>query len=252
MTPTGFGTALWQLTLPLALYLGWTSGAGLWWWMVSVLMWILVYGMVGNNLGMHRYVSHGQFEVSGPVKYLFVWLGTMIGVGSPVSYAATHLVHHKYPDTEHDPHGPGRGLQSVLICFQKTVDLTDTKVFSKQMVKLIKEWGWMNTYYVPWFLANATVLYLIDYRVFLFLWWIPANITAWGIGWTVWVQHWGHRPANGRWARWTPVFESYHANHHIDPMNPDTARSPGEVDWTYRLSLLFRPRFKYRDKKNDS
>jgi stearoyl-CoA desaturase (delta-9 desaturase) len=245
LQPTGVGTAIWQLTLPLALALGLHSGADWEWWAASLFMWIIVYGMVGNNLAMHRYLTHGQFEVSNPVKYMFVWLGTMIGVGSPVSYAATHLVHHKYPDTEHDPHGPGRGLRSVLMCFQKTVDLRESKVFSKRMVTLIKEYAWMDQYYVLWFLANAVILYSIDYKLFLFLWWIPANITAWGIGWTVWVQHWGHKPTNGYFARWTPVFESYHANHHIDPQNPNTAINPGEVDWTYRLCKLFRPKYKH-------
>lgn len=244
LQPTGIGTAIWQLTLPLAIMLGVHSGAEWYWWATSLFLWILVYGMIGNNLAMHRYLTHGQFEVANPVRYLFVWLGTMIGVGSPVSYAATHLVHHKYSDTEHDPHGPGRGLKSVLICFQKTVNLKESKVFNKRIVTLIKEYGWIDQYYVLWFLSNAAILYFIDFKLFLFCWWIPANVTAWGIGWTAWVQHREHKPNNGRWAKWTPMFESYHANHHIAPTNPNNAVNLGEVDWNYKFSKLFRPRYK--------
>jgi stearoyl-CoA desaturase (delta-9 desaturase) len=244
LQPTGIGTTVWQLTLPVAIWLGIQSGSEWYWWLISLFMWIIVYGMIGNNLAMHRYFTHGQFTVNRPVKCLFVWLGTMIGVGSPISYAATHLVHHRYPDTEHDPHGPGRGLRSILICFQKTVNLSEHKIFSKQMVRLIKEFTWLNQYYVVWFLINAVVLYMINYKLFLFLWWIPACVTAWGIAWTVWVQHWGHKPVNGYFAKWTPIFESYHANHHMNPQNPNTAINPGEVDWTYKLNKLFGPKYK--------
>jgi hypothetical protein len=40
------------------------------------------------------------------------------------------------------------------------------------------------------------ILWLIDYKVFLFLWLIPASIACWGVGWAVWRQHWHMEPNN--------------------------------------------------------
>ena len=89
----------------------------------------LVFGMllsaIGINIGFHRYITHNHFTVAKPIEWLFVWLGSMIMVGSPISYAVTHTVHHKHSDTNLDPHGPVRGLKSVWMYFQKTVDFLE-------------------------------------------------------------------------------------------------------------------------------
>ena len=42
LQPTGIGTAIWQLTLPLAIALGMHSGAEWYWWATSLFLWIVV------------------------------------------------------------------------------------------------------------------------------------------------------------------------------------------------------------------
>ena len=250
MQPTGITTGLFQLMLPLALYLGATSGAGWAWWVTAVFFYAVVYNMIGHNIGFHRCLMHGQFSVVKPIEWLFVWIGSMLMIGSPLSYSVTHVIHHKYPDTELDPHGPIRVIKSMWMYFQKTVDLEETPIFSKRIVILMKKYGWLQTYYIPFVLVNALLLYLIDYKIFLFCWFIPACIACWGIGWTVVIHHWGLKPRNSKINNYTILYEGLHKNHHDFPMAPNNAIRPGEIDWTYRFSKLFFPTYNWRGQPN--
>jgi hypothetical protein len=93
------------------------------WWIISLFFYLIVYSMIGNNIALHRYFTHNHFTVSKPIEYLFLWTGSMIGLGEPVSYAMTHAVHHRYSDVDGvDPHGPVNGKKSIFIWFQRKVD----------------------------------------------------------------------------------------------------------------------------------
>ena len=118
MQPTGVTTGLFQLMLPLALYLGATSGAGWGWWLIAVFFYAVVYNIIEHNIGFHRCLMHGQFSVAKPIEWLFVWIGSMLMIGSPLSYSVTHVIHHKYPDTELDPHSPIKGLWWSYLLWQ--------------------------------------------------------------------------------------------------------------------------------------
>jgi fatty-acid desaturase len=237
---------LFQLTLPLAVYLAWQADAGLLWWAASAVMFAFVYVIIGNNIGFHRYFAHSQFTVGKPVEWLFAWAGSMIGFGDPISYSMTHLVHHKYPDSTLDPHGPARGLKSVLIMFQKTVNPAETPLFSRRIVQLNRQFEWLYRYYIPFILVNVLLLWLIDYKIMLFLWWLPACLANWYIAWAVVRQHWAMKPHNSKWNRWEFTHESLHLNHHLWAGAPNNAINPGEIDYTYQFSKLFRPIYDWR------
>lgn len=236
-------TSVIQLSLPIGIWIGWTMDVSWVWWALSAFFATFVYLLVGNNVAMHRYFTHSHFTVSKPVELFFLWIGTMLGFGGPLSYALTHLVHHKYPDGEHDPHGPARGKRAWLVYFQKTVDITNTPVFSRQIVELNKKYRWIHEYYVPVVLANAAILWLIDFKVFLFLWLIPASAACWIVTISIWRQHLGLHANNSPIANWDILYEGLHKNHHDVPMAPNTALNPGEIDWTYQTAKLFGAKF---------
>jgi stearoyl-CoA desaturase (delta-9 desaturase) len=250
MVPSLLTSSLFQLSFFYALYLGVTSGAEWYWWVGSILMSFFGYSMIGNNIGLHRYFTHGHFEVSKPVEYFLLWLGSMTGLGDPLSYAITHTIHHKYSDTKYDPHGPVRGIKSLLVWFQKPVDPKETPVFNRRVAELTRKYWWVHKFYVPLFLLNALVLYFISYKVFLFLWFIPAGLSCWGIASAVLRQHWGMSAQNSKLANWEIYFEGLHLNHHLHPAAPDTAINPGEIDWTYQLSRVFRPKYDWQGQPN--
>jgi stearoyl-CoA desaturase (delta-9 desaturase) len=242
---SGWSTTLLQLSLPFDIYLGIESGAGWVWWTVCAFFYIIVYSLVGNNIGLHRYFTHRHFEVAKPVEWLFAWTGSMSGLGEPMSYAMSHIVHHdpRYTDTALDPHGPGRGLKSILTIFYRRVDIRETPIHVRRIVELSKSYGWLHKYYLPFVLINAVILYLISYKLFLFCWLIPASMCATGVAAAVLTQHWHGEPNNGWHHKWFLYYEALHKNHHDYPRAPNTAINPGELDYTFQASKLFRPRY---------
>lgn len=248
-------TTLFQLSLPIGLYIAIHADVEWYWWAWSLFFYIVVYSLIGNNIGLHRYFTHGHFEVSKPVKWFFLWTGAMSGLGEPLSYAMTHLVHHKYNDTELDPHGPGRGLKSILMIFHRPVNISETPIHSRRMVELSREWGWLHKYYLLFIAINVLVLYLISWKVLVLLWWIPASASCWGVAGAVITQHWNGRANNGWNHKWFLYYEALHLHHHDYPRAPNTAVYPGEIDYTYQASKIFRPKYNWEGQpgyKNES
>lgn len=66
----------------------------------------LTFARVGSEAGFHRYFSHKSYETTKFKERVLLWLGTVAGVGSCLSWATMHRLHHKDADTEDDPHSP--------------------------------------------------------------------------------------------------------------------------------------------------
>ena len=67
---------------------------------------VFLFGMfwawlVGHNI-IHYYFSHGKYKDSLK-SYFYTFLSLTSGLGSPISFSASHRQHHKYSDTEKDP-----------------------------------------------------------------------------------------------------------------------------------------------------
>ena len=62
--------------------------------------------MFGVTAGYHRYFSHKSYETTKFKERILLWLGTVAGVGSCLSWATMHRLHHRDADTEDDPHSP--------------------------------------------------------------------------------------------------------------------------------------------------
>jgi stearoyl-CoA desaturase (delta-9 desaturase) len=66
--------------------------------------------MLAITAGYHRYFSHRTYSMSRPLVFLVGFVGTMAAQRGPLWWAAHHRNHHKYADTERDPHSPMRGF----------------------------------------------------------------------------------------------------------------------------------------------
>jgi len=238
-------TSIFQLSLLVTIPYGLSLGVSWMWWLAAAFFAAFVYTLIGNNIAMHRYFTHAHFKVSKPVEWFFLWIGSMIGFGGPLSYAMVHIVHHKHSDTDLDPHGPIRGKRAWLVYFQRVVDVTQTPIFSRRLFEIGRKYRLIHNYYVPYVLANAVVLYLIDVRVFLFLWAIPAAVSCWYITISIWRQHIGFQANNSPIANYDVIYEGLHKNHHLYPMAPNTAVNPGEIDWTFQTAKLFGAKFDF-------
>ncbi len=71
-----------------------------------LLVWLLfhVFGSLMLSVGLHRYFAHGSFKTSKFWHTVMAYYSVILLNGSPQGWAAAHNTHHKYSDTERDPH----------------------------------------------------------------------------------------------------------------------------------------------------
>lgn len=63
-----------------------------------------VTGMLGITAGAHRLWSHKSFEAAWPVRAIFMCANSAAHQGSIYHWVRDHRMHHKYTDSELDPH----------------------------------------------------------------------------------------------------------------------------------------------------
>ncbi len=71
--------------------------------------------MLGVTVGYHRLISHRSFKCPKLVEYFFVLGGYLAFEGSPIWWAAIHRAHHRYEETELDPHSPRFGIFRAFV-----------------------------------------------------------------------------------------------------------------------------------------
>lgn len=65
---------------------------------------------LGNTAGSHRLWCHKSYEARLPLRIFLMMGHTMGGQYSIYRWAAGHRTHHKFADTDADPHNVGRGF----------------------------------------------------------------------------------------------------------------------------------------------
>lgn len=89
------------------------AGAVLSSWAVEMLVLALLsYGirMFAITAFYHRYFSHRTFKTSRAMQFVFAFIGGTASQRGALWWAAHHRSHHRYSDTERDPHTPKHGL----------------------------------------------------------------------------------------------------------------------------------------------
>lgn len=85
------------------------TGTFLAWFLVSYL-----YAGMGITLGYHRLLTHKALKVPAWLKYFIVSGGYLALMGAPISWVATHRLHHQKSDQPGDPHSPRDGMKHAL------------------------------------------------------------------------------------------------------------------------------------------
>ncbi len=67
---------------------------------------LYVVRMFAITAGYHRYFAHRAYRTSRGFRFLLAFLGCTAMQKGPLWWAANHRHHHKYSDTDHDPHSP--------------------------------------------------------------------------------------------------------------------------------------------------
>lgn len=99
----------------------------------------------GVTMGAHRLWSHRTFKATFIVRLVLIILQTMSGQNCLYVWARDHRLHHKYSDTDADPHNSNRGFffshigwlmskkHPAVIQKGKTIDMSDLEADSLVM-----------------------------------------------------------------------------------------------------------------------
>lgn len=109
----------------------------------------------------HRYLSHKTFETSRVVQFVFVLIGTMSAQRGPLWWAAHHRYHHRYTDTELDPHSSTHGFwYSHVLWFLNEQNFALRKDVIKDWLKY-PELVWLDRFSLPVVVLTAAAIYAL-------------------------------------------------------------------------------------------
>ena len=79
-------------------------------------IWYQLIAIFGLSIGLHRRFAHNQFQTSKTFEVISLFLSMLAFSRSPVGWIGAHRIHHKFSDTEKDPHSPThKGFWNVLL-----------------------------------------------------------------------------------------------------------------------------------------
>jgi stearoyl-CoA desaturase (delta-9 desaturase) len=96
-------TTVHLLAIPAIFSFSWTN-------LGALLIGNWIVGSLGVGLGYHRLLTHRSFRAPKWLEYFLTILGTMSIQDSPVKWVATHRIHHRFTETENDPHSTDLGF----------------------------------------------------------------------------------------------------------------------------------------------
>jgi fatty-acid desaturase len=223
----------WTTTIAMALFhLGAIAALFVFSWRnfwISVFLYWVATGL-GISLGYHRLHTHRSYKAPRLLEYFFAICGCLTLEGGPITWVATHRIHHQKSDHEGDPHSPRDGMwwsHVGWILFGESLDRL-TGIVCKYAPDLGKDrfYVWINRYFwVPLVVLAAGLLAIGGWS--LFLWGICLRV-VFGLH-TTWLVNsathmWGRRrfatrddSRNNWWVALLTFGEGWHNNHHAHP-----------------------------------
>lgn len=223
------------------------------WQNLAVLLignWIV--GSLGVGLGWHRLLTHRSFKAPKWLEYVLSIIGTLSLQNSPNKWIATHRMHHKFVDTDLDPHSARSGFwwpQLGWVVWGKAQD-HDQATLQKYIPDLLKDpvHRMISRLYVVPIVVSALLLYAFGGWQFV-VWGVAARVV---LGWhTTWfvnsLSHiYGKRPhetgdlSTNNWFVAILTFgEGWHNNHHAFPTSARHGLSWYQFDMNWITIRIF-------------
>ncbi|XP_011883209.1 PREDICTED: acyl-CoA Delta(11) desaturase-like [Vollenhovia emeryi] len=223
------------------LYLSFTSAK-----LLTTAFAILLYqlSILGVTAGVHRLWSHRAYKAKWPLQLLLMILSTTTYQDAVIDWSRDHRLHHKYSETDADPHNSKRGFFfshiGWLLCRKhpevkekgKGIDLSDLKsnpilAFQKKYYNILMPllcfisptlipvvwWNetWINAFYIP-----AILRYVLTLNI---TWLI--NSVAHTVGNKPYDKY--ICPADNKGVAIFSLGEGWHNYHHVFPWDYKTA-----------------------------
>lgn len=207
------------------------------WALIALFFYVFVV-VVGQNVGLHRYLSHKSFETHPVISYLLCFIAVIATTGSPLVWVAAHRAHHRYSDKNGDPHSPVFVPLSEIIFSWK---LWGREKIDFSMSKDILRSNFhqaLHKYYSLVIISYCVVLFIIDPLLVVFVYAIPATLCFYSGGIVNAFSHkYGYRnyntqdqSTNNIWVSLFSVGEGWHNNHHHKAQNWKQGEKWWELD----------------------
>lgn len=207
-----------------------------------IVLWWLA-GSVGIGVGYHRLLTHKGFNVPKWLEYTLTVLGTTALQAGPISWVATHRMHHAYTETERDPHSPRTGIlwSHITWIFKGTAQEHDEPTRARYAPELVRDsfHRWIDKYYsVPTIIIGIALALIGGWSMVL---WGVFLKTVWGWHCTWLVNSathlWGTRrfetkdDSKNNWLVALLAWgEGWHNNHHAHQVSARHGLAWYEID----------------------
>jgi stearoyl-CoA desaturase (delta-9 desaturase) len=241
-------------------------GWGLGWH--DIVIAIVAYAITAHGItaGYHRYLTHRSFKAVRALRVALAVAGSLAIQGPPIRWVADHRRHHKYSDSEGDPHSPWRygenvraltkGLWHAHVGWMFDVEQTNQGKFAPDLVK-DRDISRVNRGF-PWLVAASLLVPALIGGLWGWSWQGAVTAFFWAglvrvsllhhVTWSInSICHtWGSKPfasrdrsANVWWLAALSMGESWHNLHHADPTCARHGVERGQIDSTARLIRVF-------------
>jgi fatty-acid desaturase len=226
-----------------------------------VLIVSFLWHAMGVTIGYHRLLSHRSFRCPKIVEYFWVLGGYLAFEGSPIWWATMHRAHHRYVETNRDPHTPKRGLKYAYYGWMFQHDYPayiDPKKLSKDLLRdpiyrfLNQNGSWKKAHWLTFFIGVAFRLLLLvffGWQVFLantlaavavlqvpLLLNVVCHIPK--LGYKTYALE--DDSVNVWWVGLLAMGEGWHNNHHAFPGSARSGLLPHEIDLSWLTLRLMK------------
>lgn len=222
---------------------GWVSilpfyASAPWQWVLASIIGYVLYAGVGVAMTFHRQLSHRTYVFHPWVLRALMYLACLANVGSPITWVSVHRAHHRWCDTERDPHSPQHKSFGFMIFGSMYAH-----VYPKLAVDLLRDpyARFLHQYYFYLQIPVILCWYLLGGWVAVFAMHVIPGALTWLAGSFVnWFNHsYGYQVARtndtstNHWLTGYLVMgEGWHNAHHAD-----ARRASNQTRW-YELDLL--------------
>ena len=223
------------LSLPV-IYFTWNMFA------LTIFMYFLIFGF-GVSLTFHRSITHRALTLHPFVEMLGKFFASMGGTGSPISWILIHKAHHRYSDTDKDPHSARDVLKYIVGKYPSVSTRGIRKLAQSKFNKI------MHRHYYLIILSYGAVWAIPGVEYFCYGFVYPMVLTIVAGHLVNWYTHSDHvlnyrlnytkdTSQNNIIVGMITWGEGFHNTHHSYPSRANFSSRPWEIDFTFLFVRL--------------
>ena len=178
-------------------------------------IWYQFIAMFGLSIGRHRRFAHNQFKTSKLYEVFSLFLSMLAFSRSPLSWIGAHRIHHRFSDTEKDPHSPThKGFWNVLFnnWNVKKIDRPYVRDLYKNPRIMFFHNHWLKLH-----IATAVITLLISVPVFVIFVLSPLVLGFISYGIFNALGHKDSKAVSNKFINFLSAGEGSHNVHHNNP-----------------------------------